>query len=159
MASGKCRSARFHIHSAPSSSKTCSPPRADLHADSHLGSHSDLHSGRARSCVARLARCRLRWPSPRARQTWWLTSKPASSFHLLAALLEGFLRADHRQHAAHSRQCLHVDYIQFRIDGELALMALRTKIIGARYARRAYHREHRLGTLLAILRTMSARVG
>jgi hypothetical protein len=48
-----------------------------------------------------------------------VTSRPARTFHLLAAVIEGRCMANDSLHAAHPGRAVAVCYIEVAIDGEL----------------------------------------
>jgi hypothetical protein len=62
-----------------------------------------------------------------------------------------------RLHAAHARREFRVLDVQFDIGGELAGMAVRAQVVGARYFHLAHHSEDRLGAQLPVMSLLAAR--
>ena len=71
-------------------------------------------------------------------------------------MIEGGILADGRLHAAHPGRELCIFDVQFDIGGELAGMAVRAQVVGARYFRLAYDGQNRLGAQFAVLSLVSA---
>src|SRR5271169_215202 len=57
--------------------------------------------------------------------------QPRQQFHLLAAVLEGALMPDRRQHASHAGREPRVLDVEFNIDRELTTMAVLTQVVRA----------------------------
>ena len=72
-------------------------------------------------------------------------------------MIEGRLLAHHRLHAAHSRRELRVFDVQFDVGGELAGMAVRAQVVGARYFHLAHRGQNRLGAQLPVVSLVAAR--
>ena len=80
-------------------------------------------------------------------------------FHLLPSVVEGCLLADDRLHAAHPGRELRVLNVQFDIGGELAGMAVRAQVVGARHFHHAHHRQDRFGAQFPIMRRVATTTG
>ena len=72
-------------------------------------------------------------------------------------MIERRLLTDERLHAANAGRELRVLDIQFDIGGELALLAVRTQIVGPRYSDCAHHREDGLGPQFPVLGQLTTR--
>jgi hypothetical protein len=72
--------------------------------------------------------------------------QPSEQFHLLPAMIERSFLTHDSLHAAHTWREFRVFDIQFDIGGELAVMAVRAQVVGARYFCVTYRSKDRLGT-------------
>ena len=77
--------------------------------------------------------------------------------HLLASVIEGRLLAHHRLHAAHPGRELRVFDVQFDIGGELAGVAVRAQVVGARHFHLAHRRQNRFGAQFPVVSRVAAR--
>jgi hypothetical protein len=59
-----------------------------------------------------------------------VTSRPARTLHLLAAVIEGSLQPYYGLHAAHAGRAVAVFDVELAIDGELAVMTVPTDTRG-----------------------------
>lgn len=80
----------------------------------------------------------------------------SKQFQLLASMIEGGLLTYDRLHAAYPSRELRVFDVQFDVSGELAGMAVRAQVVGARYFHLPYRRQHRLRAQLPVVGLVAA---